>query len=246
MSNADEARPVVDAEVELAGGRRVRARMIELNERSITVAAPARGLATLDGGDRVSVTINSPALTGSVAARVHVDRVIVEGGVGRITLHFAEEAEFQALLDSGIGHIFNRRFAYRVQPAPGEPIGIAVHPATDAPVQVKVEADAGRPELTGYAEDISVTGVGFSVTDGAAEQLAIGSRIVMVFELPPEVVPVRVSGKVRYLADTSSGTRIGADFEEGTPLYEPALEAITSYVMRRQRALLRTKRTARS
>ncbi len=244
MSNADETRPVVDAEVELASGRRVSARMIELNQRSITVAARARGLPALDGGDRVSVTLSSPALTGPVVARAHVDRVIIDGGVGRIALHFAEESQFQMLLDSGIGSVFNRRFAYRIQPADGEPISIVVHPAADAPVEIKVEPDVGRPELLGTAEDISVTGVGFNVTGAGAGELAIGARIVMVFDLPPNADRVRVSGRVRYVTDTPSGTRIGADYEQGTALYEPASEAITSYVMGRQRALLRTKRTA--
>lgn len=246
MSNADEARPVVDAEVELASGRRVSARMIELNERSITVAAPARALRSLEGGDRVAVTLSSAVMTGPAVGRAHVDRVIIDGGVGRITLHFSEESEFQALLDSGIGSVFNRRFAYRVQPAADAPIAIAVHPAADAPIEIKVEGDAaGRPELTGTAEDISVAGVGFSVTDAGAEQLAIGTRVVMLLNLPPDAARVRVSGKVRYLAVAPNRTRVGADYEQGTPLYEPALEAITSYVMRRQRDLLRTKRTAR-
>ncbi|MEZ4265429.1 MAG: PilZ domain-containing protein [Myxococcota bacterium] len=245
MPNADGATPVVDAEIELANGRRVSARMTELNERSITVSSSDRALQSLDGGDRVGLSIRSTALAGAVQARAHVDRVIVDGQATRVTLHFAEEAQFQALLDAGIGSVFNRRFAFRVQPADGEPVGLTVHPSVDAPIDVTVEADHGRPELRGAAEDISVTGVGFIVTDGSAAQLTIGARIVMVMELPPARDRVRVSGRVRYLAEVSGGERIGADFERGTPLFEPAVDLITAYVMRRQRELIRTKQSAR-
>jgi hypothetical protein len=163
----------------------------------------------------------------------------------RVTVHFAVEAEFQALLDSGIGVAFNRRFAYRVQPADGEPVGMTVHPAEEAPVEVTVEAAGSRPELTGRAEDISVTGVGFSVDSDRAAEPRVGTRIVMVFRTPTRAGPRADLGKGPLSRGRAQWERVGADYERGTPLFEVASEAITSYVMRRQRELLRTARTVR-
>jgi hypothetical protein len=245
MPDRDGAKHEIVAEIDLEGGRRLTTRMVELGERCITVVTPTRSLPELDGGDRVGLVVSSEALAGPVSARGHVERVVEDGAQSRVTIHFAVEAEFQALLDSGVGVAFNRRFAYRVQPADGEPVGVTVHPAEGAPVEVIVEAAGTRPELTGRAEDISVTGVGFTIDSASAAGLSVGTRIVMVFQLPPGEDLVRISGQIRYRANTPSGQRVGADYERGTPLFEVASEAITAYVMRRQRELLRTARTVR-
>jgi hypothetical protein len=245
MPDRDGATHEIVAEIDLEGGRRLTARMVELGERCITVVTPTRSLPALDGGDRVALVVSSAARTWSVSARGHIERVVEDGHQSRVTVHFAVEAEFQALLDSGVGVAFNRRFAYRVQPADGEPVGVTVHPAEEAPVEVTVEAAGSRPEITGRAEDISVTGVGFIVDSDRAASLSVGTRIVMVFRLPPGQDLVRISGQVRYRADAPNGQRVGADYERGAPLFEVASEAITTYVMRRQRELLRTARTVR-
>ncbi|MCB9728886.1 MAG: PilZ domain-containing protein [Deltaproteobacteria bacterium] len=244
MTQADRDPPAIEAEVELPDGRRFHARMVDLGERSIAVAAPRRSVPELDGGDRLSVTIRSPALSGPVHARAHVERVLEEGPQTRVTLHFAEVGEFQALLDAGIGSVFNRRFAYRVQPADGEPIAMVVHPTPDEPVAVALQTDGDLPPLVGTVEDISVTGVGFVLPEATAGVVRVGSRVTLALELPPYKEVARVAGLVRYRAPWNEGQRIGVDYDRGSALFEAASESITTYVMRRQRELLRAKHTA--
>lgn len=231
-------------QVELLGPKvhATQVRLLDLSAGGAGLVLPARASGVLRMRDRIELRLVSEALAEPVRmfARIcHLDEREREPKVG---LAFESWREHRALLDSELKSLFNEREAFRVDPSQKEPVGLRILApgggllAVSRPVGTRL---AGPVEA--QLRDISVSGLGVKLVGplsgawGAHDSLQVEAR------LPGEDAALRVDVELRYLRPQGDGLTLAGLrlHEEATPHARRARQAVTRYVMERQRALLR-------
>ncbi len=98
---------------------------------------------------------------------------------------FCDHQQLESQLRGRFYSFFNRRGAYRVQPA------------QDTPVHVNLIGDPGGSQLQAQIVDVSATGIGLYMPAEAELELATSDRIIVAIPLPDCPHPLVLQGIIR-------------------------------------------------
>jgi CheY-like chemotaxis protein len=128
---------------------------------------------------------------------------------------------------------------------------VRVAAAQRPPIEILIQREDGVPVGEGALVDLSTSGLGMITDPKAAEFLPVGGKVFLTVPLPTRPAPVRmmavaVHSKVKEVEDSVDGSRhlvVRAGFElHPTAGGRVRMEqALTEYIMRRQRETLRRR-----
>lgn len=204
-------------------------RLLDLSAGGAGVELPDEANGLLRMRDRISLSMRSPKLSEplEMSARIcHLDERRARPKVG---LSFESWRDHRALLDSELRSLFNEREAFRVEPSVADPIEVEVH------------AKAGRLVVHGEVRDLSVLGFGLWMPVSSLDHLRPGARVALHFQLPGEDEVVTAPCQIRFMRREEGRARAisGLRMAEGLRVQPRTRQAVTRYVMNRQRELLR-------
>ncbi len=204
-------------------------RLLDLSAGGAGVELPRSATGMLRLRDRVEMSLRSPKLRSplEMVARIcHVDERQPKPKLG---LSFESWRDHRALLDSELRTLFNEREAFRVEPSIADPI------------DVEIQAKAGRLVVHGEVRDLSVLGFGLWIPPSAMDHLSPGAKVAVHFKLPGEDEAITAPCQVRFVRREEGRDRAltGLRMAEGLRVRPQARQAVTRYVMGRQRELLR-------
>jgi hypothetical protein len=224
----------VKATIARTGRKDVPGVMEELGLDGVTIVSPAKAAADVETGDRVSLVLEGQAVGGRHEAPGHVESVREVRGVFRISVRYVDSKDYDALIEAGAGRSFNRRSAYRV------------NPATVQPVRVTVEDPAGSWRHETTAADLSATGTAFLLDPAPAKDVDGAPVLRLSLAFPGSREPARLAARVRFRKEVEGRVRFGVDFDRTeTEAFDDEADRVVLYIMRRQREQLREQRTAR-
>lgn len=220
-------RPQVRAALSVDGGRSFEGTLEEMGPRTVGIAVPGSGAATAELGARAEIVLTSDALEREHRGRGHVIAWYQEGNVAHCTLRYSDPDDYRRLVDTGLGRHFNRRGAFRVEPAAANPVAVVVE-------------DASGRRLAGHAKDVSATGMALVLDAGPGVELTSGQALSLHVTLPWLPSPLLVGARVCYCGERDGEMRYGVDFVAGsTADFEQTQDHVVDYVMKRQREILR-------
>ena len=179
-------------------------------------------------GGRVMLAVKAPGFEGQPEAQGHLEAARPDDkGLSRLKIRLDDAADLARLMDAGLARIFNRRGAYRVAPSELDPVFLLIQAADGF-------------EYHDKASDISATGLGLIASQEVADQLANREEFVLKMALPGYPHEIHFMAQVRRCLPRDAGVLIGVDFDPTrSPNFEGAQDQIITYIMKRQRELLR-------
>ena len=199
--------------------------LLEMGPRTVGILVEKGDLSKCQLGDRATVTILGDEVGGEHVARAYLLGVHPAGDGQRLTFRYADVADYERLLTTGLGRRYNRRASFRVEPALEKPIVVSIK-------------DANGAELTGKAMDLSATGLAL-VIDGDMD-LTSGQTLHLGFSVAWDPRPLSFMARVCYCGERDGEMRYGVDFlEHQTEDFELTQDRLVDYVMKRQREILR-------
>jgi hypothetical protein len=153
-----------------------------------------------------------------------------EGELRRYGFQFTDREHLERQLPPALHRLFNRRYAYRVEPDP------------DSPIEVMLICTAPPLQVRARLVDISPDGMAFAVPLAAESALAAVDRLVACINLPGGRQPPRLGILIRNRSVLGNEVRYGVEFDlERTQDAQRQQAAVTRYVMDRQRTLIRRR-----
>jgi len=185
-------------------------------------------------GRRVTLELSGAGLKGPQSAPGHIQGVRTEDSSHhRVVVWVDDPADMERLMESGVKATFNRRGAFRVSPS------------QDEPVTVRLVLADGSWSHEDHACDLSATGLALMVDDAVAERLREASDLNVTVRLPRSPRSMAFLGHVRRLIPRDDKQLLGLDFDPDLSAnYDTLAGHIISYIMRRQREILREERGA--
>jgi len=199
--------------------------LLEMGPRTVGLLLEKGCLSKMNLGDRATVTIVSEEVGGEHVGRVNLLGTHDAGQDIRFTFRYADIAEYEKLLATGLGRKFNRRASFRVIPA------------LDQPIMVDI-TDAEGVQFTGKAMDLSATGLAL-IIEGDMD-LTSGQTLQLRFSVAWDPKPLSFAARVCYCGVRDGQMRYGIDFVGyQTDNFEEVQDRLVDYVMTRQREILR-------
>jgi hypothetical protein len=147
---------------------------------------------------------------------------IVRATTRELLFSYDDPSAFRELLEQGAGKLFNRRRAYRITPSP------------QAPVQVTIQRPTGL--LIVKTVNVSAQGLAILVDRKVANSFAGDTAVKLTIQLPETPTALGFVAKVQHVIDAGKHFLVGLMFDPGqTPRFAISQDALTSYVMGRQR-----------
>ncbi len=191
------------------------------------------GCPDLTVGEEVELTIASDRLKRPLAISARVVHRLDEESSREYGLQFTDRQQLEDQLATELFRLFNRRKTYRVEPD------------RNAPVEATLEHGQAGVQVQAEVVDISVEGLGVRVPADAMATLGTTDRVKVAISLPGRQAPVILIGTIRFrqVKGEEIGCGIEFDFEQSE---DPKRQqnAITDYVMKRQREVLRQVKTS--
>jgi hypothetical protein len=199
--------------------------LLEMGSRTVGLLFARSELSRAALGDRATVSMVVDDVGGEHSAEGHLLSIHDEERGRKITIRYADVADYEALLATGVGRRFNRRTTFRVEPVPERPVAVTI-----------TAGDGG--ELRGQAMDLSATGMAL-VVEGDMD-LTSGQTLELTFSVRWDPKPLTFVGRVCYCGMRDGEMRYGIDFvAHQTPDFEDVQDRLVDYVMTRQREILR-------
>jgi len=204
-------------------------RLLDLSAGGAGIELPEHTGGLLRIRDRIELSMLSPKLPTDIKMDARVCYLDERGARPKVGLAFESWREHRILLDSELRTLFNEREAYRVEPAVQDPLVVELH------------ARGGRLVVHGGVRDLSVLGFGLWVPTSALEHLRDGASIDLHLSFPGDDGGLVTPAQVRYLQADGARTRalVGLRLPDGPTVGPRVRQAITRFVMERQRELLR-------
>jgi c-di-GMP-binding flagellar brake protein YcgR len=213
-------------------------RLQDLSAGGAGIELPESCFGVLRMRDRIELRLISEHLPKPVRLFAQICHLDEREARPKVGLAFESWREHRTLLDSDLRSMFNEREAFRVDPSVREPVG-----ATLRWVTTDAKGRLMRCEAQAEVRDISVLGLGLRLGNAQVALANVEGSVTVILRLPGEENPVEVKADLRYLR--TEGEREGRALA-GLRLQEPAegaarraRQAVTRYVMERQRELLR-------
>lgn len=207
-----------------------RVRLLDLSSGGCGVELPHSADGLLRRRDYVDLRVISEQLPEPLDMRGQVAWLKGTAQAPQVGLNFVDWRQHRVLLDSSLKGLFNEREAFRVSPDTRHPITVQLH-----------LEDGANSAISGDVRDISVLGMGVSVT---TDQLALHpalERVRASFALPGNNERIQAVAEVRYVRADPEGRRAHVGLRLAQPEHIPApiRRSLQQYVMGRQRALCR-------
>lgn len=199
--------------------------LLEMGPRTVGLLLDKGGLSKLELGDRATVTMTGDEVGGEHVGRTNVLGIHNDEHGSRVTLRYADVADYERLLATGLGRRFNRRSSFRVKPAIEHPIMVDI-------------TDAEGVQFRGQAMDVSATGLALTI-EGDFD-LTSGQVLALQFSVAWDPKPLKFAARVCYCGMRDGQMRYGIDFvAHQTVDFEDIQDRLVDYVMTRQREILR-------
>ena len=224
-------------------------RMLDVVRNGLGASFPRKSAPVLRVGQKVRTKINMAALSGSLDAELVTRNRVDERRLVRYGFKFADAGEFFSQLDRSLWHLFSQRRAFRVQPGPDESIEVdltweagsapaQVEPQQPVGVELKWKGGSARARMI----DVSVIGIGLIVD--AQTTLPEEAQLTVSFILPEHDSAMQFDGVVRNRRPQGDSMRYGMEYvgKESDRHFRAQQKVISTYVMRRQRQMLRERR----
>ena len=223
-----QSKQVVPAKLNFAGGQSIEGQVVNVSYGGLVLTCKGLTKQSQELGGKVKLTVTAPGFEGQPEAQGHLEATRPEdGGRIRLKVRLDEAADLVRLMDAGLARIFNRRGAYRVAPAELDPVFLLIQGADGF-------------EYHDKASDISATGLGLIATEAVAEELAKREEFVLKMALPGYPHEIHFWGQVRRCLPRETGVLVGIDFDPARSAnFEVAQDHIITYIMKRQREILR-------
>lgn len=223
-------------------------RMLDVVRNGLGAVFPRKSAPNLRVGQNVNARINIASSSGSFGVELITRNRAEESRAVRYGFQFADPGAFFGRLDKSLWHLFNQRRALRVEPDPESPIEVGLkyeigatgaHADVQATVMVEVESESGS--VVARMLDLSVLGIGVLVEQQTT--LPEEDKLSISPVLPEQPSPLQLEGVVRNKRPEGESLRYGIEFvgRESDRRFRAQQKAISSYVMRRQRAMRRER-----
>jgi hypothetical protein len=184
-------------------------------------------------GARVTLEVSGPSIEGVQQAPGHIQGVRAEDyGHHRVSVWLDNGEDLDRMVKAGVGASFNRRGAYRVSPA------------ADAPVTVLMASTSGDFTHEDSVSDLSASGIGVLVDEATAKAIEGAFELTLAISLPQAGgSALNFTSHVRRVIPKGDVHLVGLDFDPtNTPNFDDRIEGVITYIMRRQRVMLRVQR----
>ena len=184
-------------------------------------------------GARVTLQVSGPSIKGEQTALGHVQGVRAEDfGHHRVSVWLDNGDDLDRMVDAGVGANFNRRGAYRVSPAVG------------APVTVTLTSTDGSFTHADTVTDLSASGLGVIVNEATAKTIETAFELNLALSLPTTSNVLHFVSHVRRVIPKGDTRLVGFDFDPtNTPNFDDRMDEVITYIMRRQREMLREQKS---
>lgn len=211
--------------------RSIKAEVMDMSFAGAGLKMSEPGASNLVVDTRVALEFKGPRELGQgirVGATVkHVGAL--EDGEGVIVgVAFDDPKAVHRLVPAQLHHVFNRRKAFRVEPARGEVIMVEVRSSSPTP-----EAKPGLGRMV----DLSATGIGILVDEPTARHYKDVLELSLHFKLPTAPEAIALDATLRSKVPRDRGERWGLLFESrGSRDGAAHVRTISHYLLRRQLA----------
>ncbi len=193
---------------------------------------PLPGCPDFTVGEDVELSFAADRFKRPLAVSARVVHRLDEGSSRRYGLQFTDRQQLENQVATELFRLFNRRKTYRVEPDP------------DVPIEVTLEQRHAGVQVHAQVKDISVGGLGVRVPADVMAALGTSDRVKVAISLPGRQDPVILIGNIRHRRVAGEEIHYGIEFDlEQSEDPKRQQNAITDYVMKRQRATLRRAKT---
>ena len=193
---------------------------------------PLPGCPDITVGEEVELSFASDRFKRPLAVSARVVHRLDEESSRRYGLQFSDRQQLEDELATELFRLFNRRKTYRVEPDP------------DVPIEVTLEHCQAGVQVQAQVKDISVGGLGVRVPADVKATLGTSDRVKVAISLPGHQDPVILIGNICHRREAGEEIHYGIEFDlEQSEDPKRQQNAITDYVMKRQRAALRRVKT---
>ena len=205
-------------------------RLLDLSSGGCGVELPAAANGMLRRNDTVNLRVISSRLPDSVDMKGTVAWLKEKSAKPQVGLNFVNWRQHRILLDSDLKGLFNEREAFRVTPDGRKPIDVELDLVGDI---------AGT--FTGRIRDVSLLGLGVSVSTKDFDPEAPPGKVRVSFHLTDVKEPVEAEAEVRYLRPRAGQPlgHLGLRLIDAERLPGAIRRALQQFVMQRQRVLCR-------
>lgn len=205
-------------------------RLLDLSSGGCGVELPAGANGMLRQNDTVNLRVISSRLPEAVDMKGTVAWLKEATARPQVGLVFVNWRQHRILLDSELKGLFNEREAFRVTPDGRKPVD----------VELQLEG-AGAGTYTGTMRDVSLLGLGVSVSTKSFTPDETPEFVTLSFRLPDVKEPVEARAEVRYLRPTDGHARayLGLRMVDAERLPGAVRRVLQQFIMQRQRVLCR-------
>jgi len=224
----------IPATLKFESGNERKAKIVNLTGRGFVLICYALNNAETALGSRVILEVSGPDIEGTQAAPGHIQGVRSEdSGHHRVSVWVDNGDDLDRMVEAGVGSKFNRRGAYRVSPA------------ATAKVRVSLSSIDGSFSHKDSVTDLSASGIGVIVNEAIAKTIEEAFELNLAITLPGSGEALSFISHVRRVIPKGDAHLVGLDFDPtNTPNFDDRIEDVITYIMRRQREMLREQRDA--
>lgn len=208
----------------LNDGQEVKCKCLDASVEGLGLRVPSEGHTPIAVGERVNLTLRHPSRDRAITSVAELSSAQHNGDNVTYGVRFLKVPDVVRQLDPFYRRWLNRRRHVRVMPDLGS-----------RPTALLSWKDG---ELRGHIHDISLGGLGISVTLKEAGRLMQDARVDVVFSLPSAILPITCSAHVVVVRAFKTAALIGLAFDPNGGIAVHAL-AIQRYVEARQKEIQR-------
>ena len=207
--------------------------VLDVSAGGVMVQLALAGCPDLAMGEEVELSFVADRFKRPLAVSARVVHRRDEGSSRRYGLQFTDRQQLENQVATELFRLFNRRKTYRVEPDP------------DVPIEVTLEQRHAGVQVHAQVKDISVGGLGVRVPADVLAALGTSDRVKVAISLPGRQDPVVLIGNICHRRVAGEEIHYGIEFDlEQSEDPKRQQNAITDYVMKRQRATLRRAKTS--
>ena len=214
----------IAASVEVSAASQRPCRLIDLGYEDAIIRVPAGSPVDLAAGMPAALSVQ----IGDDAVRFDVRTTLRLELDGELEYHLELLSPLRDYEDTpaGLMDLLNARGAFRV------------FPSNHAPVLADVLSRSGGSLVADAAvENLSESGLAIRVPQPPAVVATWGTHLTLHISLPGHLVPIELAARVRNVAESMGGTRLGLAFDVDDRDFQQKREHITDYVRERLREL---------
>ncbi|MGB0589748.1 MAG: PilZ domain-containing protein [Myxococcota bacterium] len=224
----------IPATLKFESGKSTSGVIVNLTGRGFVLVCDSLRNADSVLGAQVTIEASGPSIDGEQGAPGHIQGVRKEdSGHHRVSVWLDNGDDLDRMVEAGVGASFNRRGAYRVAPA------------SNSAVRVALSSVDGSFTHKDSVSDLSASGVGVIVDEATAKAIESAFELKLAISLPGPGEALHFVSHVRRVIPKGHGHLVGLDFDPtNTPNFDERIDDVITYIMRRQREILREQKNA--